>query len=295
LKKVAALYDEIANQLNSLKKVQEELKESKEGQLLNDVIEEIKMKIKSQENRAQALQKNFRLLDEKVCGMALLPNQNDINIDSSPIENKNSKLDNFVNEFNGKLSTIRDSVSLIKIDINNYMSTIDSKIMNKVNKDDLIEMENHIYKDIDTIISGITRKISTKTEKYLFDDLNTKFKKHLKRNITLQGEILEDAMAAKKPLSPPLSCLSCERQVTQGNMKNDLYIYSEYKKPNNYSINKQKGNVSYSKLAIHNSTDKKPGLLYSPIVSIKVRDDKQKVSAFKPTLNEEKHIIYEKK
>ena len=229
--------------------------------------------------------------------MALLPSQEGLNEDNSPREKK-VKMDNFVNEFNGKISTMRDSISFIKNEINKFMSTIDSKINDKVSKDELIEMENHIYKDIDTIISGITRKLSNKTEKYLFDDLNIKFKKHIKGNSTLQGDLLEDAMAAKKPLSPPLACLSCERQVVQNSLKNDLYIASEFKKPIYYSINKQKGNVSYSKLTIQNSNfnEKKSGLFYSPLVSVKVKDDKQKIPSLgKPTLNGEGQIILDKK
>ena len=63
LKKVAASSDEIANELSNLKKDLDEIREGKETEQLKDMIEEIKMKMKSQDNRSQALQKNFRLLD----------------------------------------------------------------------------------------------------------------------------------------------------------------------------------------------------------------------------------------
>lgn len=125
----------------------------------------------------------------------------------SPTELKDDK--NYAllsEEINEKLAKIRDEIAGIKAESYKEKLIMQTKIEEKVSKDELIELENKIYKELDGLITGLNRKLLGKADLSKYNELYNKIKK-LKND-------LEDH---KSPFEPDTSsnnnCFSCDTNL----------------------------------------------------------------------------------
>ena len=212
-------------------------------------IDEIKQQFVTLENRITALTKNFKIVQNKIEESGVdNHSQSVIEIDRAP--KKDPRIDIMQEEFNEKIAKIREKMTTVERKFINYQEVITKKVENRAGQDDLQELENKMYREMDKIVSSINRRIMTKADEVKMKELELKIRKLISEiNGENRQDMSEEAMLIRRPLGG-YSCASCEKEIANiyavANKEHPAIVWQ--KLPPNEPNERLRNSLSYSKI-----------------------------------------------
>ena len=178
-------------------------------------VDNLKLGSVSIENRLVAISKNIKSIESTL-------NENNENYhfqNFDSVEKEKDKevpkfderMDSLADEFNEKISSIRESFGILKSEFNKVISDTEQRLKERVSKDEVIELENNIYKELDKIVTSLNKKIGMKIDITKFTLLDDKFRKFISDLCPTNDK--EDALFSKMNLAQ-IACASCDKEVT---------------------------------------------------------------------------------
>lgn len=233
VKTLKAVVDDLISRFENLKKDYEiNVIQSKE-KAPAQIIEEMKQSIVSLDNRGSLISKNLKVLEMRINEMSSFPQtERVVEKDGNSTDKIDGKIEAITDDFNEKIASIRDSITDLKNDYNRFTHVVDSKVDGKVGKDDIIYLEGKIYKELDRIVSTLTKKIYSKADSTRLADIESKLRRlmfEVFESGISQRETKEEAMFTKKPLGG-ISCASCEKEVTNAFAERQKDLFNAWNK-----------------------------------------------------------------
>ena len=158
-------FEDVKKEVSGLHKAIKDLEE-------NEELKGLKLKFASLESKLAIGLKNIKDLQGKMAEtmtLQIMP-QSQQNNDE---EKKDDKMTQFMEEIGDRVSKLRDEITKFKADFNNLTKNVEEKIETKSTKESLVDLESKlgcknvldkIYKEIDKVVSTLTKRFSDKPE-----------------------------------------------------------------------------------------------------------------------------------
>eukprot|EP01022_Parablepharisma_sp_SALTPOND_P018475 TRINITY_DN301_c0_g2_i1.p4 TRINITY_DN301_c0_g2~~TRINITY_DN301_c0_g2_i1.p4 ORF type:complete len:382 (+),score=73.61 TRINITY_DN301_c0_g2_i1:8016-9161(+) len=215
LKKMYGTLDDSNERFESIKKEISGIYKSIKVLEENEELKSQKLRITSLESKLGTGLKTIKDIQNKLAEtmtLQIMPQAEQINEE----EKKEDKITQFMDEISEKVNKIKDAMTQFKADFANMSKNVDDKIEIKASKESLIDLENKIYKEIDKVVSTLTKRFGDKPEaKRGVKSLEVQVKRLYEMFYSIMPfrEGAEDAFFIKKPLGG-YSCASCEKEIS---------------------------------------------------------------------------------
>ena len=134
------------------------------------------------------------------------------------------ELKKFMDETNERLTVLKAIVQASKKDFQELSETVTKQLSDKASVDNLVELENKIYKEMDKILLTLTKKISGEESKKGFKLLQAQVKR-LYEFYTTSAQLLKDTTEDSSMIKRSVfgvSCVSCDKEVSSHGTKPTL-------------------------------------------------------------------------